>query len=135
VFIYFDLKQAEAQIVAYRADIPKWKEQFEQTRIDDSYDAHRALARKCIRCHMNWYLNLIGMTMTPNTQSDMSASDADMVSTIECRYQDLLSKLTLYLTRELPKAFHFYHRSNPEIEVGGESKSDEYGRNEKSGTV
>ena len=30
VLLYFDLSQAEARVVAYRANIPKWKEQFEQ---------------------------------------------------------------------------------------------------------
>lgn len=44
VFIYFDLAQAEARVVAWRANIPQWKEQFEQARIDGHYDAHCALA-------------------------------------------------------------------------------------------
>jgi uracil-DNA glycosylase family 4 len=44
VFCYFDLSQAEARVVAYRADIPIWKEQFERARLDGSYDCHRALA-------------------------------------------------------------------------------------------
>lgn len=43
-FSYFDLSQAEARVVAYRAVIPEWIEQFEQARIDGVYDAHRALA-------------------------------------------------------------------------------------------
>lgn len=43
-FIYFDLAQAEARVVAYRANIEKWKEQFERARLDGSYDCHRALA-------------------------------------------------------------------------------------------
>lgn len=43
-FAYFDLKQAEAVIVAYRANIPKWKEQFERMRRDPEFDTHRALA-------------------------------------------------------------------------------------------
>jgi uracil-DNA glycosylase family 4 len=43
-FCYFDLEQAEARVVAYRANIPKWKEQFEQARLDGKYDCHRALA-------------------------------------------------------------------------------------------
>ncbi len=44
VFCYFDLKQAEAQVVAYRADIPIWKDQFERSRTEKGYDCHRALA-------------------------------------------------------------------------------------------
>lgn len=44
VMFYFDLAQAEARIVAYRADIPKWKEDFERARLDGSFDCHRSLA-------------------------------------------------------------------------------------------
>lgn len=45
VYVYFDGAQAEARIVAYEANIPKWKEQFERARLNPgSYDAHRALA-------------------------------------------------------------------------------------------
>lgn len=43
-FFYFDLSQAEARMVAYEANIPAWKEQFERARLDGSYDCHRALA-------------------------------------------------------------------------------------------
>lgn len=49
VFVYFDLAQAEARIVAWRANITKWKEQFEQARIDGKYDAHRALASEMFK--------------------------------------------------------------------------------------
>ena len=49
VFLYFDLSQAEARVVAYRANIPKWKEQFEQARIDGKYDCHRALASEMFK--------------------------------------------------------------------------------------
>lgn len=45
VYVYFDGAQAEARIVAYEANIPKWKEQFERARLNPgSYDAHIALA-------------------------------------------------------------------------------------------
>ena len=44
-YVYFDGAQAEARIVAYEANIPKWKEQFEQARLNPgTYDAHSALA-------------------------------------------------------------------------------------------
>jgi uracil-DNA glycosylase family 4 len=49
VFLYFDLSQAEARVVAYRACIPKWKGQFEQSRIDGKYDCHRALASEMFK--------------------------------------------------------------------------------------
>lgn len=42
-FSYFDLAQAEARVVGWKAKIDKWKEQFEHARIHGDYDAHRAL--------------------------------------------------------------------------------------------
>lgn len=44
VFFYFDLSQAEARVVGWRAGILKWIEQFEKARKDGKYDCHRALA-------------------------------------------------------------------------------------------
>lgn len=43
-FNYFDLGQAEARVVAWRAVIPSWMEQFEEARLTTGYDTHRALA-------------------------------------------------------------------------------------------
>lgn len=43
-FIYIDGSQAEARVVGWRYNIVQWIEQFERSRIDGSYDAHRALA-------------------------------------------------------------------------------------------
>jgi uracil-DNA glycosylase family 4 len=48
-FNYFDLGQAEARVVGWRAVIPEWMEQFEQSRVDGIYDAHRALASVMFR--------------------------------------------------------------------------------------
>jgi uracil-DNA glycosylase family 4 len=49
VFCYFDLTQAESQVVSFRADISKWKEQYARARKDGSYDAHRALASEMFK--------------------------------------------------------------------------------------
>lgn len=43
-FNYFDLSQAEARVVAYRAVIHKWIEDFERARLEGGFDCHRALA-------------------------------------------------------------------------------------------
>lgn len=49
-YVYFDGAQAEARIVAYEANIPKWKEQFERARLNPgSYDAHIALASEMFK--------------------------------------------------------------------------------------
>ena len=42
--VYFDMAQAEARIVGWKARIARWIEQFERARADGVYDAHRALA-------------------------------------------------------------------------------------------
>lgn len=49
VYVYFDLSQAESQVVSFRADIPKWKEQYARAKVDKSYDAHRALASEMFK--------------------------------------------------------------------------------------
>jgi DNA polymerase len=44
-YVYFDMAQAEARIVAWEAPIPKWQHQFELARLNPgTYDAHCALA-------------------------------------------------------------------------------------------
>ena len=43
-FLYFDLSQAEARVVAWLARIDKWKADFERARLQGGYDCHRALA-------------------------------------------------------------------------------------------
>ncbi len=44
VFLYYDLSQAEARIVAYVASIDTWQAQFERARLYGNFDCHRALA-------------------------------------------------------------------------------------------
>lgn len=44
VFVYFDLSQAEARIVGWKARIQSWIDDFERARAGGDYDCHRALA-------------------------------------------------------------------------------------------
>ena len=44
VFVYFDLAQAEARVVGWRAGIEQWIADFERARLDGGFDAHRSLA-------------------------------------------------------------------------------------------
>ena len=44
VMFYFDLAQAEARVVAWLAEIEKWKEDFEKARLGGNFDCHRSLA-------------------------------------------------------------------------------------------
>jgi uracil-DNA glycosylase family 4 len=41
---YFDMAQAEARVVGWRAVIPQWMEDFERAKTESGFDAHRSLA-------------------------------------------------------------------------------------------
>jgi uracil-DNA glycosylase family 4 len=114
VFGYFDLSQAEARVVAYRANIEKWKEQFEQARLDGKFDCHRALASE--------------MFKVPYDQVPLKDFDADLKPTIRytskrCRHglnyrmeRFRLSEVTGLPYHEAARAFFLYHSITPELE-------------------
>ena len=113
VFGYFDMAQAEARIVAYRANIPAWKAQFEKARKDGSYDCHRALAAD--------------MFKVPYADVPLKDWDADNRPTIRytakrCRHglnyrmeRFRLSEVTNLPYHEAARAFSIYHRITPEL--------------------
>ena len=110
---YFDLKQAEAVIVAYRADIPKWKEQFERMRVEPEYDTHRALAAE--------------MFGVPYKEVPVKDRDENLQPTMRyiakrCRHglNYRMGKHTLADVTKLPyhqaaRAFFLYHKTTPEL--------------------
>jgi uracil-DNA glycosylase len=110
---YFDLKQAEAVIVAYRANIPKWKEQFERMRTDPKYDTHRALASE--------------MFKVPYEQVPSKDWDEDLQPTMRyvakrCRHglnyrmeRQTLADVTKLPFHEASRAFLLYHKTTPEL--------------------
>lgn len=114
-FIYFDLKQAEAQIVAYRADIPQWKADFEKTWSDGSFDAHRSLASA-----------MFNIPYDEVPKSDRNEDDTDYT----LRYLAKRCRHGLNYRMQIPRlaetaslsysraasAYHAYHRTNPEIQ-------------------
>jgi hypothetical protein len=114
VFGYFDLAQAEARIVAYRARIEAWKAQFEKARKDGKYDCHRALASE--------------MFKVPYDDVPLKDWDADNRPTIRytakrCRHglnyrmeRFRLSEVTGLPYHEAARAFSIYHRITPELE-------------------
>jgi uracil-DNA glycosylase family 4 len=113
VFLYFDLSQAEARVVAYRANIPKWKAQFEQARIDGVYDCHRALASE--------------MFKVPYDQVPMKDWDEESKPTIRyvakrCRHalnyrmeKWKLSEVTDLPFHQAARAWSVYHALTPEL--------------------
>jgi DNA polymerase I-like protein with 3'-5' exonuclease and polymerase domains len=116
---YFDASQAEARLVAYFADIPLWKEQFERARLDGVYDAHRALAGEMFS---------IPYDEVP-TADEVTHDDGSIHKTIRfiakrCRHglnyrmgPDRLAQTTGLSLGEAYKAYNAYHRATPEIKV------------------
>ena len=115
-FIYFDLSQAEARVVAWRANIEKWKEQFERARKDGSYDCHRALAAEM------WH---IPYEQVP--KKDFVEEDGRLVYTKRyiakrCRHGlnyrmeiDKLAEVTGLSYYDARLAYQIYHKLTPEL--------------------
>jgi uracil-DNA glycosylase family 4 len=127
-FSYFDLTQAEAQVVGKKAKIQKWNEQYAQARLDGKYDAHRALASE--------------MFNTPYDDVPVKDWEADGVTpTIRyiakrCRHglnyrmgADRLAEVTGLPIRDAENAYRLYHRINPELQRWWDATTEEVRRN------
>lgn len=114
VFSYYDMAQIEARFVAYLADIPKWKEQFEKARLNPgTYDAHVALASEMFK---------IPYDDVP--KSDFAEDGTKTIRFVAKRSRhglnyrmqpDRLATTTGLLITEAEFAFRAYHRTTPEI--------------------
>lgn len=114
VFIYFDLAQAEAQVVSFRADIPKWKEQYARARKDGSYDSHRALASEMFK---------IPYDKVPVKDWDSDLRPTKRYVAKRCRHglnyrmqKFRLSQVTGLPYYEASSAFYLYHKITPELQ-------------------
>lgn len=114
VFGYFDLSQAEARVVAVRARIVKWQEQFEQARIDGKFDCHRALAADMFK---------VPYDQVPFKDFDESNKPTIRYTAKRCRHglnyrmeRFRLSEVTNLPYHEAARAFAIYHRITPELE-------------------
>jgi DNA polymerase I-like protein with 3'-5' exonuclease and polymerase domains len=110
---YFDLAQAEARVVAFEANISKWKEQFERARIDGSYDCHRALASEM------W--NIDYDDIPKNDRLDDGTPTLRFIAK-RCRHglnyrmgPERLADTTGLPAHEANKAYTLYHRTTPEL--------------------
>jgi uracil-DNA glycosylase family 4 len=115
--VYFDMAQAEARLVAYFANIIKWKEQFERARIDGSYDAHRALASEMFHIPYDEV-----PTADRIQHEDGSFSVTVRFTAKRCRHglnyrmqADRLAQTTGLSLKEATIAFNAYHRATPEL--------------------
>jgi uracil-DNA glycosylase family 4 len=119
VLLYFDLAQAEAQVVGYRADIPIWQEQFAKAKKDidagrsDVYDCHRALASQMFNMPYD---------QVPKKDWDANLKPTKRYIAKRCRHglnyrmqQFRLSQVTQLPYHEATYAFVLYHRITPQL--------------------
>lgn len=115
-FSYFDMSQIEARIVAYLANIIKWKHQFEQARLHPgSYDAHCALAAEMFK---------VDYEHVPRHDRDADGRPTIRFVAKRCRHglnyrmaPDKLATVTGLSISEAEKAYRLYHAASPEITV------------------
>ena len=116
VFSYYDMAQIEARIVAYLADIPVWKHQFEMARLHPgSYDAHCALASE-----------MFGIPYEQVPREDWTEAGEPTVRYVSKRSRhglnyrmqaDRLGIVTGLPQHQAERAFSLYHRVTPQIAV------------------
>lgn len=121
-FGYFDLSQAEARVVAYLANIPKWKEDFEKARLSGTFDCHRSLAAEM------WKMPY-----------DEVPKEDTIDGEFTLRYKAKRCRHGLNYRMEAPKlaetaglslkeayiAYGLYHEINPELRIWWRSLEDE----------
>lgn len=113
VLCYFDLSQAEAQVVSYRANIDKWKEQYAQARKDGKYDSHRALASEMFKVPYN---------NVPTSDWDENNKPTIRYIAKRCRHglnyrmeRFKLSEVTGLPYHQAARSFSIYHTITPEL--------------------
>lgn len=117
-FNYFDLAQAEARVVGWRAVIPKWMEQFERARVDrDGYDAHKALAAELFN---------VPYEEVPDYDRDPDGPYAPYSIRFmakKCRhalnYRMMIDEMSTKMQMPFTRAeylWHQYHRITPELQ-------------------
>ena len=116
VFCYFDLSQAESQVVSYRADIPKWKEQYARAREDGSYDAHRALASEMFKVPYDEVPKEDWVEVDGLYQPTIRYTAKRCRHALNYRMERFrLSEVTGLPYHEAAHAFTIYHRITPEL--------------------
>ena len=114
VFGYFDLSQAEARVVGWRAGITKWMHQFEKARLDGVYDCHRALASDMFK---------VPYDDVPHHDHDDKGKPTIRYVAKRCRHglnyrmeRYKLSEVTGLSYNEASRNFVIYHSTTPELE-------------------
>jgi uracil-DNA glycosylase family 4 len=115
-FSYFDLKQAEAQVVGHRAVIQDWIDQYAQSRIVPGYDAHRALA--------STMFNVPYDEVTKEDWEEDETTPTIRYKAKRCRHglnytmgPGELSEQLSVPYREADYLHRLYHKAHPELEA------------------
>jgi uracil-DNA glycosylase family 4 len=124
VMLYFDLAQAEAQVVGFRADIPVWKAQFAKAKKDGSYDCHRALASEMFK---------IPYDQVPTKDWDENLKPTKRYVSKRCRHglnyrmqESRLAEVTGLPFYEARRAFKLYHAITPQLRSWWEEETKQF---------
>lgn len=127
-FSYFDLTQAEAQVVGKKAKIEKWNQQYAQARIDNKYDAHRALASEMFHVPYD--------DVPTKDWEDDGVTPTIRYIAKRCRHglnyrmgADRLAEVTGLAPRAAEEAYRLYHKINPELQKWWDATTEEVKRN------
>jgi uracil-DNA glycosylase len=129
VFGYFDLSQAEARVVGWRAGITKWQHQFEKARLDGVYDCHRALASDMFK---------VPYEQVPKEDHDDNDKPTIRYIAKRCRHglnyrmeRFKLSEVTGLSYNEASRNFIIYHATTPELEKWWDAEERGFRKNKE----
>jgi uracil-DNA glycosylase family 4 len=124
-FCHLDLAQAEARYVAWDAKIEKWQDQYEKSRVDRSYDAHRALASEMFHVPYDEVPTFDRYDASKGRIAPQGTKDGSVTLRFiakRCRhglnYRMGVARLALTTglpLREADHAYRAYHRATPEL--------------------
>ena len=129
-FVYFDGAQAEARIVAYEANIAKWKEQFENARLNPgSYDAHIALASEMFNVP---YASVPVYDYEGDGKLTLRGISKRCRHGLNYRMQAArLAGVTGMSLADANIAFDLYHRTTPQLEYSIHVSVDEWSSSDR----
>lgn len=128
-FSYFDLTQAEAQVVGKKARIETWNEQYKLAREGSGYDAHRALAAEMFK---------VAYDDVPKEDWDENGKMTIRYIAKRCRHglnyrmgPDRLAEVLGIGMSEAIELWNIYHNSNPEIKKWWDATLEEVRSNRR----
>jgi DNA polymerase I-like protein with 3'-5' exonuclease and polymerase domains len=119
MFSYFDLRQAEAKIVAYIWNVEALIENFRRAETEEGFDIHRANASRIFRMA---YDDIPTSDWTAGNQPTKRYIGKRCVHGLNYRMQaPKLAEVCNIPTQQAFEAYASYHRAFPEIQTGWES--------------